>query len=85
MSPRELIRAAGGVILRPGRHGRAEILAVHRARYDDWTLPKGKCNPGESDELAIQLRRPLRSAVFRGAAQCLTLTPLADSCATRFE
>ncbi len=50
MSPRELIRAAGGVILRPGRHGRAEILAVHRPRYDDWTLPKGKCEPGESDE-----------------------------------
>ncbi len=50
MSPRELIRAAGGVIVRPGRRGRAEILAVHRPQYDDWTLPKGKCDPGESDE-----------------------------------
>ena len=36
--------------MRPGRRGRAEILAVHRPRYDDWTLPKGKCDPGESDE-----------------------------------
>ena len=34
----------------PGRSRRAEILVVHRPRYDDWTLPKGKCNPGESDE-----------------------------------
>ena len=50
VSPGDLIRAAGGVIIRPGRRGGTEILAVHRPRYDDWTLPKGKCNPGESDE-----------------------------------
>jgi len=36
--------------VRPGSGGPAEILAVHRPRYDDWTLPKGKCDPGESDE-----------------------------------
>ncbi len=36
--------------MRPGRRGRAEILAVHRPQYDDWTLPKGKCDQGESDE-----------------------------------
>ena len=23
---------------------------VHRPRYDDWSLPKGKCDPGESWE-----------------------------------
>jgi 8-oxo-dGTP pyrophosphatase MutT (NUDIX family) len=46
----DLVRAAGGVIVRPGRLGRPEILVVHRGRYDDWSLPKGKCNPGESDE-----------------------------------
>ncbi|HVJ95541.1 MAG TPA: NUDIX hydrolase, partial [Acidimicrobiia bacterium] len=23
---------------------------VHRPKYDDWSLPKGKCDPGESDE-----------------------------------
>jgi len=37
------------VITRAGRDG-AEILLVHRPRYDDWTLPKGKAEPGESDE-----------------------------------
>ena len=26
------------------------MLVVHRDRYDDWTFPKGKCDPGESDE-----------------------------------
>jgi 8-oxo-dGTP pyrophosphatase MutT (NUDIX family) len=48
--PDELVRAAGGVILRQGRGGRQELLLVHRPRYDDWTLPKGKANRGESDE-----------------------------------
>jgi 8-oxo-dGTP diphosphatase len=48
---RGLVRAAGGVIVRPRPGGRAEIFVVHRPRYDDWTLPKGKCNPGESDEV----------------------------------
>ena len=46
----DLVRAAGGVIVRPGRRGVPEVLVVHRPNYDDWTLPKGKCNPGESDE-----------------------------------
>ena len=26
------------------------MLVVHRPRYDDWTFPKGKAEPGESDE-----------------------------------
>jgi 8-oxo-dGTP pyrophosphatase MutT (NUDIX family) len=45
-----LVRAAGGVIVRAGRAGEPELLLVHRPRYDDWTLPKGKAEPGESDE-----------------------------------
>ena len=27
-----------------------EVLLVHRPAYDDWTLPKGKQEPGETDE-----------------------------------
>jgi 8-oxo-(d)GTP phosphatase len=41
-----LIRAAGAVPCPPGPEG-AEILLVHRAKYDDWSLPKGKVEPGE--------------------------------------
>ena len=37
--------AAGGVVERDGR-----VLLVHRPRYDDWTFPKGKLDPGESFE-----------------------------------
>jgi phosphohistidine phosphatase SixA/8-oxo-dGTP pyrophosphatase MutT (NUDIX family) len=43
----ELIRAAGGVVWRHGPAG-IEIALVHRPKYDDWSLPKGKLEPGES-------------------------------------
>jgi 8-oxo-dGTP diphosphatase len=46
-----LVRAAGGVVWRE-RDGRIEVVLVHRPAYDDWTLPKGKVEPGESDEEA---------------------------------
>ena len=42
-----LIRAAGGVAWRPGPDGRPQVLLVHRRKYDDWSLPKGKIEPGE--------------------------------------
>jgi 8-oxo-dGTP diphosphatase len=42
-----VVRAAGGVVLRGG-----EVLLIHRPRYDDWTLPKGKLEDGESWEEA---------------------------------
>ena len=41
------IRAAGAVAWRPGPDGPLVAL-VHRPKYDDWTLPKGKMEPGES-------------------------------------
>jgi 8-oxo-dGTP pyrophosphatase MutT (NUDIX family)/phosphohistidine phosphatase SixA len=40
------IRAAGAVVWRPG-HGGPLVAVVHRPKYDDWTLPKGKREPGE--------------------------------------
>jgi 8-oxo-(d)GTP phosphatase len=40
------IRAAGAVLWRSGGAG-TEILLVHRPRYDDWSLPKGKQEPHE--------------------------------------
>ena len=41
------IRAAGGVVLHEG-----QIAVVHRPKYDDWSLPKGKLDPGETWEEA---------------------------------
>ncbi len=43
-----MIEAAGGVVWRRSAPGRLEVLLVHRPRYDDWSLPKGKLDPGET-------------------------------------
>jgi len=45
-----VVRAAGGVVRRDTAAGDTEILLVHRPKYDDWSLPKGKVEEGESDE-----------------------------------
>jgi 8-oxo-dGTP diphosphatase len=42
------IQAAGGVVL----DSQGRVAIVHRPRYDDWSLPKGKLDPGESFEQA---------------------------------
>jgi 8-oxo-dGTP diphosphatase len=42
------VRAAGGVVWSRWRGG-FRVVVVHRPRYDDWSLPKGKAGPGESD------------------------------------
>lgn len=44
------IRAAGGAVLRTDAARRPEVLLVHRPGHQDWTLPKGKVEPGEADE-----------------------------------
>jgi 8-oxo-(d)GTP phosphatase len=47
-SARRPILAGGAVVTRehPGRG--TEVVIIHRKRYDDWTLPKGKLDVGES-------------------------------------
>jgi len=46
----KIVHAAGGVLWRPGyRESAAEIAVIHRPRYDDWSLPKGKVDPGETE------------------------------------
>jgi 8-oxo-dGTP diphosphatase len=45
------VKAAGGVVWRRGPSG-IEVAVVHRPHRDDWSLPKGKLDPGESWEQA---------------------------------
>jgi 8-oxo-(d)GTP phosphatase len=52
VSPDEhVINAAGGVVWRTKSENEepsdVEVAIVHRPRYDDWTIPKGKCGRGE--------------------------------------
>ena len=67
--------AAGAVVVRKGANGR-EVLLVHRPKYDDWSFPKGKQDPGEHctatcvrevlEETGVRIRlgRPLRPQVY---------------------
>ena len=74
---RELVHAGGGIIVRPGPAGLAEILLVHRPKYDDWTLPKGKLSDEdeageaaavreveEETGLRCRIRRPVGSTRY---------------------
>lgn len=40
------VLAAGGLLVRDD----GRVAVIHRPRYDDWSLPKGKLDPGESFE-----------------------------------
>ena len=61
----EVIRAAGGVVYRSNPPQPVEYAIVHRPEYDDWSLPKGKVVPGESEEQAA-----LREVLEETGARC---------------
>ena len=49
------IRAAGGVVVRGGDDGRPRLAVIHRPKYMDWSLPKGKLDEGEAwDDAALR-------------------------------
>ena len=52
MSDEGVVKAAGGVVVRRLDGGPPLVAVVHRPTYDDWSLPKGKVDPGETDEEA---------------------------------
>jgi 8-oxo-dGTP diphosphatase len=73
-SEHAVVRAAGGLVRRQPEPGRLEIAVVHRPRHDDWSLPKGKLDPGESWEEAA-LREVEEETGFR----CRLTRPLGET------
>jgi len=47
-----IVRAGGGIVWRHGQGGAVEIVLVHRPVHDDWSFPKGKLHPGETEAQA---------------------------------
>ena len=47
VEPTDVVLAAGALVWRV-RGDQLQVLAVHRPRYDDWSWPKGKLDPGET-------------------------------------
>ena len=46
----DVVQAAGGIVLRRRDDGTTEVALVHRPKYQDWSYPKGKLDPGETHE-----------------------------------
>jgi 8-oxo-dGTP diphosphatase len=63
------VLAAGGLVMRDG-----EVAVVHRPRYDDWSLPKGKLDAGEDFEQAA-----LREVEEETGLRCRIARTLGDT------
>jgi 8-oxo-(d)GTP phosphatase len=66
----DVVRAAGAVLLRAG----AEVALVHRPKYDDWSLPKGKLDDDEHPVAGAV--REVREETGVGAVPQLRLPPV---------
>lgn len=66
-----VIQAAGGLVFRHSSRGKLRILVVHRPRYDDWGLPKGKADKNESPQ-ETAIREVLEETGYR----CRVVAPL---------
>jgi 8-oxo-dGTP diphosphatase len=66
--PNPDVRAAGGVLVREGEDGEHEVAIVHRPKYMDWSLPKGKLEPGEGWKEAA-LREVEEETGYRAKAE----------------
>ena len=59
------IPAAGGLLVRRGRDGKRRLAVIHRPKYMDWSLPKGKLEEDEGWEAAA-LREVEEETGYRG-------------------
>jgi 8-oxo-dGTP diphosphatase len=61
-----MIRAAGALLWRENSDRAIEMALIHRPKYDDWTLPKGKIESGET-ALECAYRELIEETGIQGA------------------
>lgn len=66
-----IVRAAGGLVFRHTSKGKLKVLVAHRPRYDDWSLPKGKADKGETPE-----ETAVREVLEETGYHCRVVAPL---------
>jgi len=66
-----VVQAAGGLILRRTGKGNLKILIAHRPLYEDWGLPKGKADKGETPE-----ETAVREVLEETGYECRIVAPL---------
>lgn len=66
-----VVRAAGGLVFRQTAKGKLRILVAHRPRYDDWGLPKGKSDKGETPE-----QTAIREVLEETGYECRIVAPM---------
>jgi 8-oxo-dGTP pyrophosphatase MutT (NUDIX family) len=71
MEPKDEIVAAGGLVIDSQDTSAPRALLVHRPKYNDWSFPKGKLDPGETIEAAA-----LREVEEETGLKCRIIRPL---------
>lgn len=66
-----IVKAAGGLVFRRTSKGKLRVLVAHRPRYDDWSLPKGKADKGETPE-----ETAVREVLEETGYHCRIVAPL---------
>lgn len=66
-----VVKAAGGLVFRESPKGKLKVLVAHRPRYDDWGLPKGKADRGETPEQAA-----IREVLEETGYHCRIVAPI---------
>ncbi len=66
-----VVKAAGGLVFKETSKGKLRVLVAHRPNYDDWGLPKGKADKGETPE-----ETAVREVLEETGYHCRIVAPL---------
>jgi len=69
-----VITASGGLVFRTTSKGKLKVLLAHRPRYDDWALPKGKADKGETPE-----ETAVREVLEETGVHCRIVAPIGST------